>query len=83
MLIVNSFVAHAEYFRNLNISDGLSQPSVMAIAQDGLGRMWFGTLEGINVYNGEELRYIKGEMVHGKDTPLVRRFSPLCKVTFF
>lgn len=68
LLLLNSLGVRAEYFRNLNVSDGLSQPSVMAIAQDGLGRMWFGTLEGINVYDGKSLRYMKGRMVSGKDT---------------
>ena len=40
---------HAEYFRNLNLGNGLSQFSVMSICQDSLGRMWFGTHEGINI----------------------------------
>lgn len=52
--------AHAEYFRNLSLQNGLSQPSVLSIAQDGLGRMWFGTQEGINMYDGEQITYVKG-----------------------
>ena len=59
----------AEYFRNLSLEDGLSQPSVLSIAQDGLGRMWFGTREGINMYDGEQITYIKGAVTdkQGKD----------------
>lgn len=51
----------AEYFKQINIQHGLSQPSVMAIAQDGLGRMWFGTQEGVNVYDGNRLTAYKGD----------------------
>lgn len=43
---------HAVYFKHLGKQDGLSQLSVMAIHQDKLGRMWFGTEEGLNVYDG-------------------------------
>lgn len=43
------------YFRNLGTSDGLSQLSVMSIAQDELGRMWFGTMEGLNCYDGDHI----------------------------
>ena len=52
----------AEYFRNLGLKHGLSQPSVLGITQDGLGRMWFGTQEGINMYDGEQITYVKGEI---------------------
>lgn len=41
------------------MSEGLSQASVMSIYQDQLGRMWFGTREGISVYNGETMRVYK------------------------
>lgn len=50
----------AEYFRQIGLSEGLTQPSVMAIYQDRMGRMWFGTREGINVYNGDRLKTYKG-----------------------
>lgn len=60
------FPARAEYFRNLSLQHGLSQPSVLGIAQDGLGRMWFGTQEGINMYDGEQITYVKGEITDEK-----------------
>lgn len=56
---------HAEYFRNLNLGNGLSQFSVMSICQDSLGRMWFGTHEGINIYDGHHIRYYKGWVESG------------------
>ena len=52
--------ADAEYFRHINLSQGLSQPSVMAINQDKLGRMWFGTREGINIFDGMNMTSYKG-----------------------
>lgn len=50
----------AQSFRHLGIEDGLSQPSVMRIEQDGLGRMWFGTNEGVNIYDGTRVTTYKG-----------------------
>jgi len=41
------------------MGDGLSQASVMSIYQDDLGRMWFGTREGISVYDGEHMTVYK------------------------
>ena len=43
-------------FRHLNVADGLSQNTVLAIEQDKLGNIWFGTQNGINVYDGYEFR---------------------------
>lgn len=43
---------NATYFRHIGMQEGLSQLSVMAIYQDKLGRMWFGTEEGLNIYDG-------------------------------
>ncbi|WP_299430066.1 hybrid sensor histidine kinase/response regulator transcription factor [uncultured Maribacter sp.] len=42
------------HFKHLNTSDGLSQSSVIAIEQDKLGRMWLGTRDGLNLYDGKE-----------------------------
>ncbi len=41
-------------FRNINISDGLSNNNVHSIVQDKLGQMWFATNNGLNKYNGKE-----------------------------
>jgi signal transduction histidine kinase/DNA-binding response OmpR family regulator/ligand-binding sensor domain-containing protein len=43
------FPAH---FKHIGMGEGLSHPSVMSIHQDILGRMWFGTREGITIYDG-------------------------------
>lgn len=52
--------ALAEYFRHLTLGEGLSQPSVMAISQDRIGRIWLGTREGVNVYDGKNISVFKG-----------------------
>ena len=39
-------------FANLTVEDGLSQNSVMAVAQDSTGLIWLGTRQGINRYDG-------------------------------
>ena len=40
------------YFKHIGMKEGLSQLSVMSIYQDELGRMWFGTEEGLSVFDG-------------------------------
>lgn len=64
LLLFGMLPARAEYFRNLSLQNGLSQPSVLSIAQDGLGRMWFGTQEGINMYDGDQMTYVKGRITN-------------------
>ena len=41
------------YFKHIGVKEGLPQISVMSIYQDELDRMWFGTLEGVSMFNGE------------------------------
>ena len=38
-------------FRHLSVADGLSQNTVLTVEQDKLGNIWFGTQNGINVYD--------------------------------
>ncbi|WP_299012551.1 two-component regulator propeller domain-containing protein [uncultured Polaribacter sp.] len=41
-------------FKNINISDGLSNNTVTAIQEDKFGQIWFATSNGLNKYNGRE-----------------------------
>lgn len=50
--LLSLFAAFPVYFKHIGIREGLSQLTVMSVYQDELGRMWFGTLEGISVYDG-------------------------------
>jgi len=47
------------YFSKIGIEQGLSQFSVMAIYQDELGILWFGTREGVNRYNGNSVEQLQ------------------------
>jgi len=40
------------WYRSVSVTDGLSQAFVSAIAQDRDGYLWFGTLDGLNRYDG-------------------------------
>lgn len=39
-------------FKRITIDDGLSQSTVAAITQDSVGFLWFGTKDGLNLYDG-------------------------------
>ncbi|MCB0453310.1 MAG: response regulator [Aequorivita sp.] len=41
-------------FRELTVEQGLSQNSVVSIAQDSTGFMWFATQDGLNKYDGRD-----------------------------
>ena len=43
-------------FATIGLDEGLSQSTVWSIAQDQRGFMWFGTEDGLNRYDGSELR---------------------------
>lgn len=67
LLLTVSLTIHGNiYFKHLGKSEGLSQISVVSICQDELGRMWFGTLEGLNCYDGNRMTVYKASLT-GKD----------------
>ncbi|UKM63893.1 response regulator [Flavobacteriaceae bacterium GSB9] len=43
-------------FRSLTVKQGLSQNSVISMAQDSIGYMWFATQDGLNRYNGRTFK---------------------------
>ncbi|MDO9088481.1 MAG: two-component regulator propeller domain-containing protein [Anaerolineaceae bacterium] len=46
-------------FEHFSIEDGLSQSVVNSIIQDELGFMWFGTQDGLNRFDGKEIKVFK------------------------
>ena len=55
------------YFKHIGMKEGLSQLSVMSIYQDELGRMWFGTEEGLSVFDGVRVTSHKPTLKSGTD----------------
>lgn len=60
------------YFKHIGMKEGLSQLSVMSIYQDELGRMWFGTEEGLSVFDGVRVTSHKPTLDkgEGRETPV-------------
>lgn len=50
------------YFERLSIEDGLSNNSIRDILQDSRGFLWFGTLSGLNRYDGNKIKEYKVEL---------------------
>jgi signal transduction histidine kinase/ligand-binding sensor domain-containing protein/DNA-binding response OmpR family regulator len=48
-------------FRNITMEDGLSNNSVLSITQDSQGFMWFGTLDGLNRYDGYRIKVYEND----------------------
>ena len=51
-------------FAHIGVEEGLSQTTVFSIAQSGDGHMWFATYDGLNRFDGYEMRVYK----HGEDS---------------
>jgi len=43
-------------FRRISIEDGLSSSVITSISQDNQGFMWFGSLNGLNRYDGHRMK---------------------------
>ena len=46
-------------FRHLTVENGLSSNGIRAIVQDSYGYIWFGTDEGLNRYDGKNIKSFK------------------------
>jgi ligand-binding sensor domain-containing protein/signal transduction histidine kinase len=61
----NLAVGQTLTFDHLTLEHGLSESTVLAIAQDDVGFMWFGTREGLNRYDARTIRVFQ----HQPDNP--------------
>lgn len=48
-------VIHAYTLRQIDNSDGLSNSAVLSLGQDDGGRLWIGTCDGLNLFDGREV----------------------------
>ena len=48
-------------FRHLTTDNGLSHNSIISIYQDERGFMWFGTRNGVSLYNGKDFKIYQKE----------------------
>jgi ligand-binding sensor domain-containing protein len=53
--------ANAVAFEHISIEQGLSQSSVFSVFQDSKGFLWFGTLDGLNKYDGYTFTVYKSD----------------------
>ena len=51
-VFASNSIAQDYIFKQLTVDDGLSQNTVFATIQDSRGYMWFGTIDGLNRYDG-------------------------------
>jgi len=51
-VFASNSIAQDYIFKQLTVDDGLSQSTVFATIQDSRGYMWFGTIDGLNRYDG-------------------------------
>ena len=51
--------ACASLFRKYQVEDGLSHNSVWTVMQDKRGFMWFGTVDGLNKFDGINFKVYK------------------------
>ena len=57
--IINAHAQTTINFHHISAEEGLSQGSVTCIMQDDKGFMWFGTMDGLNRYDGYNIKVFK------------------------
>mgnify|MGYP000659153861 CR=1 FL=1 len=59
LFLISSFLAAAQTYNYIGVEDGLSNRRVYAIQKGPKGYMWFLTNEGIDRYNGKDIKHYK------------------------
>lgn len=61
LIVFGAINAQNINFQRLGKPEGLSQVSVLSIYQDDIGYLWFGTEEGLNRFDGTEIKIFQVE----------------------
>lgn len=61
LLFVNLLISQQLRFKHISSEEGLSTNFVKTIIQDDLGFMWFGTQDGLNKYDGYQIKVFKND----------------------
>lgn len=56
-------------FRHLSVNEGLAHRTVNTIAQDAEGRLWIGTNNGLNRYDGQEMEVYRRDIQDSLSLP--------------
>jgi signal transduction histidine kinase/ligand-binding sensor domain-containing protein len=59
VLLVSAFISGAQHrllFQSIGVNEGLSHSSVYSLLQDSRGFIWAGTADGLNRYDGREVK---------------------------
>lgn len=69
LIIITVFInsVNAVYFKSVGPDKGLAHPAVISIFQDKLGRIWFGTEEGLSIYDGNTISTYKPYSLSGNN----------------
>jgi len=60
LLLSNTFFARTyTQFSHYSVKEGLSEINVLCMLQDKKGQMWFGTFDGLNMFNGYTFKTYK------------------------
>ena len=59
LCLIKTFSQSQVSFRQFSVKQGLSQNSVVSIAQDSIGYLWIGTQDGLNRYDGNKIEIYK------------------------
>lgn len=62
-LLCAAIAAQPRNVRHYTISEGLANNAVYSISQDKKGRMWFGTIDGVHSFDGNEIRVWRDERI--------------------
>lgn len=81
LLCFAPYFAEAQHFTHISTADGLSQHTVMSVVQDTQGCMWFGTLDGLNRYDGYEFEVFRhvADQPHSIANNYIRKVALDCR----